>query len=314
MPSSIFSSRSKALAHIKLVCAISAMFMVLLEILSAHLLDRYSVTYRRVSQELMEAMRARASQPGQPASMVIIGNSLFLDGVQVEKLSELTSPHFRIYPVFLEGTGYYDWLYGLRRIFQHGARPQVVVVQFEVNSFLWRRVRTEYSPMLFFDTPDILRVGSDLALDRTAITSLLFAHWSSFWGTHSVVRTQILRHMIPHFEELFSLVPVQRTPMQRTDPFGQEFRSTAQSRLKTLRDLCNQYGARVVMLVPPTPSSQDAVRKLVSVSLQFGVPTLVPIDATTLTPRHYEADALHLNAEGAALFTQAIARISEDLL
>jgi len=148
MRSSIFNSRLKALNHAKLLCGICIIFAVALEGLSGYLLKHHSMTYRRVSQQLLEAARARPSKPGQPTSVVMVGNSLLLDGVQVDRLQELTSDRLRIYPIFLEGTGYYDWLYALRRIFREGARPQVVVVQLEVNSFLWNTVRTEYSPML----------------------------------------------------------------------------------------------------------------------------------------------------------------------
>jgi len=28
----------------------------------------------------------------------------------------------RIYPIFLEATGYYDWLYGLQRLFREGRK------------------------------------------------------------------------------------------------------------------------------------------------------------------------------------------------
>src|SRR5256712_13745261 len=100
----------------------------------------------------------------EPASVVMIGNSLFLDGIQVDRLQELTSERLRIYPIFLEATGYYDWLYGLRRIFRLGARPEVVVGQLEAISLLWNRVRTQDSPMLFFDAPDLVHVSSDLGL------------------------------------------------------------------------------------------------------------------------------------------------------
>jgi len=34
----------------------------------------------------------------------------------------------RIYPIFLEATGYYDWLYGLQRLFRSRGETQVVVV------------------------------------------------------------------------------------------------------------------------------------------------------------------------------------------
>lgn len=317
MPSSISNSRCAALAHAKLLCVLCLTFALLLEGLSAYLLKHYSVTYGRVSKQFAQAAEARPSKPGQPASVVMVGNSLFLEGVQVDRLRDLTAGNLRIYPIFLEGTGYFDWLYALRRVFRQGARPQVVVVQLDANSFLWNQVRTEYAPRLFFEAPDLIRVGSDLGLDRTATSSLLLSHWSAFWGGHSVIRTQILHHIIPHFEDLFSVIPLQRNALrqnQRNVEFDAALEAIATDRLKTLRDLCNTYGARMVMLAPPTPSSEGAVRKLVAVSQRVGVAALVPIDPTALTLRAFERDALHLNSDGAALFTSAIARISGRLV
>ena len=306
----ISNSKSPALTYAKVICGISFAFLIALESLSAYMLKHHSVTYQRVSQQLNRAVEARPAGPGEPASVMMIGNSLFLEGVQVDRLQELTSKNFRIYPIFLEATGYYDWLYGLGRIFRLGARPQVVVVQLEANSLLWNRVRTEYSPMLFFDAPDLLHVSSDLGLGRTAESSLLLAHWSAFSSAHSVVRTQILRHTIPHFTELFNLL----IQAQRATSFGPATERMAEARLKTLRELCDAHGAKMILLAPPVPSSESAVRKLAGIAERIGVATLVPIDPKTLTAQHYEPDVFHLNAKGAALFTSAIARISDQFL
>src|SRR5437899_12865345 len=185
----ISNSKSPATTYAKVICGISFAFLIALEGLSAYMLKHHSVTYRRVSQQLNRAVGARPAGTGEPASVVMIGNSLFLDGIQVDRLQELTSERLRIYPIFLEATGYYDWLYGLRRIFRLGARPEVVVVQLEANSLLWNRVRTEYSPMLFFDAPDLLHVSSDLVLVRTAENSLLLVHCIALYREHNVNRT-----------------------------------------------------------------------------------------------------------------------------
>jgi hypothetical protein len=42
-------------------------------------------------------------------------------------------------------------------------------------------------------------------------------------------------------------------------------------------------------------------------SRNAGVDTLVPIDPTALSAKYYEPDELHLNPEGAAIFTAALA-------
>jgi hypothetical protein len=38
----------------------------------------------------------------------MVGKSFLLDGIDTRRLPELTSPRMRIYPIFLEATGYYD--------------------------------------------------------------------------------------------------------------------------------------------------------------------------------------------------------------
>src|SRR5260370_32631991 len=108
------------------------------------------------------------------------GNSLLLHGVELERLREMTVPRMRIYPIFLEATGYYDWLYALRRLFREGAKPQAVVVGVGVNYFLENDVRPDYVPMLFFDARDTLAVASDLHLDRPPTINLLLAHSTDF--------------------------------------------------------------------------------------------------------------------------------------
>jgi hypothetical protein len=77
--------------------------------------------------------------------------------------------------------------------------------------------------------------------------------------------------------------------------------------LRTLRELCEAHGAKLTILVPPTPSSESAVRQMAIASQKAGVQTFVPIDPGALSARFYQPDALHLNSEGAALFTSALA-------
>jgi lysophospholipase L1-like esterase len=42
-------------------------------------------------------------------------------------------------------------------------------------------------------------------------------------------------------------------------------------------------------------------------SRKAGVDTLVPIDPAALSAKYYQSDELHLNSEGAQLFTSALA-------
>jgi lysophospholipase L1-like esterase len=220
----------------------------------------------------------------------------------VDRLQKLTSSQMHIYPIFLEATGYYDWFYGLQRLFREGAKPQVVVLGVGVNSFLANSVRQDYAPLLLFDMRDTLGVASDLKMDRTATSNLMLAHSSVFWDTRTVLRTQILSHAVPHYTELVLLLKP-----QPAIPPSQQFQTTANSRLERLRELCEAHGAKLIILFPPTRSSEDAVRQMTLASRKAGVDTLVPIDPTALSVKYYQPDELHLNSEGAQLFTSALA-------
>lgn len=301
MRSSISSSKSAALLYAKVLVGICAILVVGLEILSNYLLKNYSATYARVSRQYASALEIRPSKPGEPKSVLMVGNSLLLQGIDLDRLQELTSGSMRIHPIFLEATGYYDWLYGLQRLFREGTRPQVVVLGVGISNFFSNGVRHDYTPMMLFDARDVLGVASDLKLDRTATSNLLLAHSSAFWDTRSVIRTQVLSHIVPHFQDLWMLAKTQPAV-----PRDSAYKATAISRLRNLRELCQAYGARLIILIPPTPSSESAVREIVAASAIVGVETLVPIDPATLAARFYAPDAIHLNPEGAALFTSAL--------
>src|SRR6266436_908766 len=294
MRSYVSGSNSAALIYAKVLCGICAILN--------YLLKQYSGTYLRVFQQHVEAVGSRPSNPGEPVSVLMVGNSLLLAGVDVDRLHQLTATRLRIYPIFLEATTYYDWLYGLRHLFREGARPQVVVVGLPVSSFLEKGVRQEYAPLMLFDVREVLDASSDLALDRTATSNLLLEHWSTFWDTRSILRAQVLRHMIPHFENLFILAKG-----KPSIPQGIEFDRIAVSRLQRLRELCEEHGAKLILLIPPTPSSDSFARQMVTASRKVGVETLVPVDPSVLSTRYYQSDETHLNSEGAEIFTSALA-------
>lgn len=302
MRSSISNSRHRALTYAKILLAICAALTISFEGLSEYLLKHHSETYARVSQQYADALSVRHAKPGEPLSVLMVGNSLLLYGVDVDRLQKLTSSQLSIHPIFLEATGYYDWLYALGRLFRDGSRPQVVVLGVGVNSFLSNGVRQDYAPLMFFDLKDAAHVAHDLKFDNTETSNLLLAHSSAFWDTRSVLRMQILRHTVPHCEELFLLLKPQ--PVIPPPP---EFAAIANPRLERLHQLCASYGAKLIILVPPTPSSEDAVHQMILASQREGVESLVPVDPAVLPHQYYLADDIHLNPEGAAIFTSALA-------
>lgn len=303
MRSSTFSSSHPAIFYAKALLAACAVLAVLLEVAATNLVRHHSETYSRVSQQYANALGARPAAPGEPTSVLMVGNSLLLYGVDVDRLRALTSSQVHVYPVFLEATGYYDWLYALQRLFERGARPQVVVLGVGMHELFANAIRRDYVPLMFLNNQDVLNAASELHFDNTQTADLLLAHSSAFWDIRGVIRIQVLRHTIPHCEALFTLLHAQPSI---PPPTG--FEAVASARLSRLRMLCASYGARLLILVPPAPSSGDAVREFAAVSQKVGVDTLVPLDPNKLSNRYFLADEIHLNPEGAELFTSALAQ------
>jgi len=303
MHSSIFDSKSSGVTYAKALVAICALLVIVFELSSIYLLKHGSGTYARVSRQYNEAVSVRPSGPSEPPSVLIVSNSLLLHGFRLDRLDALTSSRMRVYPIFLEATGYYDWLYALQGLFRQGARPQVVVVGVGVNYFLEDGVRQDYAPMLFFNRRDTFAAASDLHLDRTATSNLFLAHESVFWDTRSPIRMQMLKRIVPHLEDLFSVVN-----QKPAIPEGSEFAAASIPRLRRLRDLCDQHGAKLIVLLPPTLSSEKAVSEMVDAGRSAGVEISVPIDPATLSAKYYQRDGMHLNSDGAVLFTSALAK------
>jgi hypothetical protein len=303
MPSFTSGSKFTAIAYAKALAAICAVLILVFETASIYLLKHQSATYARISRQYDEALKIRPAGAGEPPNVLMVGNSLLLHGVQLNRLQELTSSRMRLYPILLEATGYYDWLYALHGLFLRGARPHVVVLGVGVNYFLENGVRQDYAPMMFFSARDTLAVASDLKLDRTASSNLFLAHSSTFWDTRSAIRMQVLNRIVPHLEDLFSLVN-----QKPAVPEGREFAEMTIPRLRRLRELCDANGARLILLVPPTLDSGNAVNEMTSAAQAAGVEVSVPIDPATLSAKFYQPDGMHLNRDGAVLFTSALAR------
>src|SRR5260370_5604188 len=157
--------------------------------------------------------------------------------------------------------------------------------------------------MFCFDGRDTLAVVSDWHLDCTATSNLLRAQSNALWDTRSVIRMQILSHLVPQLEDVFSHINA-----RPGIPEGRDFEEIAIPRLQRMRELCEAHGAKLILLVPPTLSSESAVAEMADAAHTVGVEVSVPIDPATLSAKFYQRDGMHLNRDGAILFTSALAK------
>jgi hypothetical protein len=270
--------------------------------LSVYSLKRFGETERRLERQYPAAMALRSGD-ARPPSVLILGNSLMEEGVDVVRLQRALAASLHVEALFLEATAYFDWYYGLRRLFREGARPTVVVLGLAPGHFLESGVRPDYFARALMDRRDLFRVAADVGMDRTATTNLFFASISDFWGHRGVVRTKFLSLLLPDVERLmFSL---SRRKAQRVSDL--EFVAVAAVRLRAMGALCEAHGAALIALVPPTHVLDDGSRLLKEAGVRARVQVLVPIAPGVLS-RQWFRDEAHLNAEGSSFFTDAFAK------
>ena len=72
--------------------------------------------------------------------------------------------------------------------------------------------------------------------------------------------------------------------------------------------MCEANGARLILLVPPTLDPGNAINEMSAEARAAGVEVSVPVDPATLSAKFYQQDGMHLNKDGAVIFTSALAK------
>jgi lysophospholipase L1-like esterase len=82
---------------------------------------------------------------------------------------------------------------------------------------------------------------------------------------------------------------------------AEEVRLKAEPRLREMKELCDQYGSRLTIVVPPA-RRQNSDDVLVSLGNDAGIRTLIPEQPGAMDSSFFR-DPFHLNPAGAAIFT-----------
>jgi lysophospholipase L1-like esterase len=265
-------------------------------------LDRSSKIQRRTVDEYRSA-RTIGLQP-EPAGrhVLVVGNSLLDEGVDFDSLRQaLDGWDARRFVV--EQTYYYDWYYGLRRLFAEGARPDVVVLMLSTGQWVSTATRGDYSAQYLFSLTDLPAVARDLHLHPTQATGLFFAGVSKFWAARAEMRNFVLRYALPGIGEVMNQVaPVNRAAFSDTD-----VESTVGARVEQLKEVVESHGARLVLLVPPLLNAEDGAVGLMQAAERVNVAALRPVVSGSFGPQLYRDSGFHLNAKGASQFTERLA-------
>lgn len=272
---------------------------------AAYGLHRASRIERRVAMEY-DAARRPPVPPRPRPEILFVGNSLLLSGLDLAFMRDAAPAGWTIKRFAVESTTFFDWYFGLRRLFNEGARPAIVVVMLHWRQLATDAVRGEYFARHLMDSRDFLHVVRTLKLHPTPASNLLIGRLSAYYGTRVEIRKVLLGRLVKGAPALTALIqPAQPPAAHRID-------DVAGLRLETLDRLCARYGARLVFVIPPT-SGETYGRTIRTLAEARLVIVLLPPEGGVILEKDF-ADGFHLTEAGARKYTQVFARQFMELL
>jgi hypothetical protein len=262
-------------------------------------LGRVSKIHRRIVEDRAQTRNLTAPFVDGRETILFVGNSLLLEGVDMDILTSGLQPRYAAQRFPVESTQYFDWLYGLKRFFRDGMRPATVVVCLTAPQMASPSIRGDFSALVLFGFEDIWPAARDSGATLTKTSGYYLAHSSAFYGARAEIRSVIMGKIAPPVPSMW-LKAVTIPGVNQPDT---ELIPVIAPRLATLRDLCASYGARFELLLPPLRAPGDTAA--VSAGEQAGVRVLRPVPNMSL-PEDCYRDGFHLNAKGSAIFTKAL--------
>lgn len=294
-----FTSASKSFTPpqaIALLLTLCFGYLCALESMARLLLPHLSRTQQRLAADHEAARSLPRKWSDGSDSVLIVGNSLLLDGIDRAALQQrMPGYHVALYPV--EATTYLDWYFGLRRLFAEGSHPSLVILTVSVRHVLSDSTNGEAFARSMMNLSDLIDVTKAANLNMMSASNYFFAHLSEWLAVRAGIRNELLATWLPdapllvaHFSSRGSTVPVSAMHL-------------AALRLQRIRDLCNSYGASFALLIPPSLSVSDPAPALILEAAQVRVKVLLPYRPAEMPAADF-VDGFHLNPQGAARFTE----------
>jgi len=305
MLSSISSSEQPATAPARIRRTTWALFACALllyafaEAVARFGLEHVSRIHHRILQEANAAGELRQSASASSKTVLLLGNSLLLEGVDIPQLNAGLQPRFRTQRFAVEQTQFLDWYYALQAMFRRGVRADLIVLCLNPPQLISDQVRGDFSAHVLFDLQDIWPASRDSGADFTRTSGYYLAHFSAFYATRSEMRSVLMHKLANPVQEMWH----QAVTTMATIPDDSALTPLVETQLRRFDQLCRRYGADLRFLVPPTHQSGDGA--ILQAGAHTGVRVLRPIPNGSLSGDYYR-DSFHLNARGADLFTKAI--------
>src|SRR5204862_2696796 len=240
-----------------LVLGLAGCYVGALESAARLLQPHLSQAQHRIAGDYRVARSLPRRWPDGSASVLIVGNSLLVDGIdRVDLQRRMPGYHVALYPV--EGTLYLDWYFGLRRLFSEGSRPSLVILAVSVRHVLSDSTNGEAFARSMMNMSDLPEVSRAAKLNTMSTGSYFFANLSEWLGTRAWTRDALLEKWLPGGPLLAAHMWTRAAALPVTAPH------LAAARLQKMQDPCNSYRGGFSSLSAPALHARATVPALVA--------------------------------------------------
>jgi hypothetical protein len=314
VPSSISNSSSRDITTVRAIILLMiaiALYFVALEVVTAIAFPKVSQGAKRVHQDYSEAVKMSPTASSGQKTVLMVGNSLLVEGVDRTLLAKKLASNYSVKFFPIENTTYFDWYFGMRRLFARGARPSTIILCLSPNQLVSGSVNGENFANQLMDLRDIHSVQENAHLDMTTSSSFIFANFSEWLGNRASIRNWILEKWLPHADVLVSAFSRPATPS--SNGHLQSAIGKAMQRLEELRSLAAENNASFYYLIPPLSTNDQLADLILSNAEKKPISIVAPYLPGELA-RDQFSDGFHLNSRGAAIFTERLASALEGTL
>ena len=290
-----------------LLAAALLAYVLLAEAAMRFILPHHSVELRRLRHDRDAALQLRPTMPGDARSVLVVGNSLLLLGVDRPQLTKAMGPGYDVVLYPLESTAYLDWYFGLRRLFADGSRPALVVLCLATTNMLSDATEGDVFAHDLMRLQDLTAVVRASHLDMMTASEYFFANRSALLEGRVHLHNRLMSVWLPDAQLLADYLPIRPPARVEMDQAGV---AQVVGRLAEMQQLSARYGASFMYLVPPSLNRADPAETIRAAALSAGIAVSVPYAPGEL-PRSAFMDGSHLNPAGATQFT---ARVAQALL
>lgn len=284
-----------------LLCLLLAT-MVSIEYLARAMHDRRDATLT-IEDGVRQALLIRHSL--NSLQLLFAGNSLIFDDLSPPDLQQGMGTGFFIYTAGIPGSTYYDWQLGLHALFARGSQPDVLVFSISPSQFLRNPATTPLPVSRLWSTHEIVAYSREQHINLTAISELIFEHYSTYYSLRNTVRIYV-RKFIPGYESMvYSWSGSEAGPAPQTGP-GTE--AIFADRLARLATECGSH-TRLVLMISPTNQHEDEMLEpeLRTAAEGLGIAVIEPVTEREWPLTKFRADRYHLTAPAAAEFSKLVA-------